>query len=248
MDEHLSQADLVSTYLKTSILLSTENTKFWPILAILSQFYGLFGLLLTGLSNAVAYLKCQIPGKSSDFSGSGLIPRNLLLAGCFGRHPTVIRLGSFPWVDRSLFSRKNISKSCFSCLVLQKQDRECFPSYSWLTSHSKPFDSLPMIIQQQTLKPINLITDVRLGTSIHLRTSPRGDWSISHAFLQPILKPAKMEHGLFLLKSAIVSDKDRNCGGCCKKGNWSRWVGHLFIFWRVSDCWSADINVSTKLS
>ena len=127
MDEHLSQADLVSTYLKTSILLSTENTKFWPILAILSQFYGLFGLLLTGLSNAVAYLKCQIPGKSSDFSGSGLIPRNLLLAGCFGRHPRVIRLGSFPWVDRSLFSRKNISKSHFSCLFLQKQDRAHVP-------------------------------------------------------------------------------------------------------------------------
>ena len=124
-------------------------------MAILSQFYGLFGLLLTGLSNAVAYLKCQIPGKSSDFSGSGLIPRNLLLAGCFGRHPTVIRLGSFPWVDRSLFSRKNISKSHFSCLFLQKQDRECFPSYSWLTSHSKPFDSLPMIIQQFNNKHLN---------------------------------------------------------------------------------------------
>ena len=96
-----------------------------------------------------------MPGKSSDFRGSGLIPRNLLLAGCFGRHPTVIRLGSFPWVDRSLFSRKNISKSRFSCLVLQKQDTEmvnlkvdCYPSYIKLTSHSKPFDFLLIINQQ----------------------------------------------------------------------------------------------------
>ena len=41
---------------------STENAKFWPILAILSQIYAHFGVFFAGLNNMVTYQKWQTPG------------------------------------------------------------------------------------------------------------------------------------------------------------------------------------------
>ena len=44
-------------FFQASVFFSTENDKFWPILAILSRIFALFGVLLTGINIAVAYQK-----------------------------------------------------------------------------------------------------------------------------------------------------------------------------------------------
>ena len=40
---------------QVSVLFSIEKAKFWPILAILSQIYVLFGVLFTSTNSAVEY-------------------------------------------------------------------------------------------------------------------------------------------------------------------------------------------------
>ena len=42
-----------SVLFQEGVLFSTENAKFWPILAILPRLYAVFGVLITGLNNAV---------------------------------------------------------------------------------------------------------------------------------------------------------------------------------------------------
>ena len=46
-----------SVLFQEGVLFSTENAKFWPILAILPQLYAVFGILIKGLNNAVVYQK-----------------------------------------------------------------------------------------------------------------------------------------------------------------------------------------------
>ena len=44
------------------VLCSLENTKFWPILAILSQIYTLYGVIFTGPKSAIVFQNCKISG------------------------------------------------------------------------------------------------------------------------------------------------------------------------------------------
>ena len=46
-----------SVFFQAGVLFSTESAKFWPILAILLRIHALFGVLFTGINNAVAYQK-----------------------------------------------------------------------------------------------------------------------------------------------------------------------------------------------
>ena len=56
-------ADIVTTATTGSgLLFSLRNTKFWPVFAILSQIYALFGVLFTSLYSEVVSKNLQISG------------------------------------------------------------------------------------------------------------------------------------------------------------------------------------------
>ena len=55
-------------FFQASVLFSIETAffRYWPILAILSRIYALFGVHTTGLNSAVVYQNWQIQGRTAD--------------------------------------------------------------------------------------------------------------------------------------------------------------------------------------